>query len=175
MVRLPLLSFGLLLAALASAAASAETRVYRCEERGQVTYTDVPCPKAQVLSLDSGSAAPDARERLRRDQEALDVRAAQRRDALADALAREDAIDRAEAERARTLAAMQPSEAPQSDYYYPAYDAWPWQAQRTSRRDFDRDRDRDRDRERRKDRRSFLPVPTPPHLPSPPPGPPRHR
>jgi len=172
MDAVPRATLALLLALLASTAAAAQTRVYRCEETGKVTYSDFPCPGAREMTVNAGAAAPDARERLKRDQDALDLRAAQRRDALA----REEALDRAEAERARALAAMQPQQ-PQGDYYYPAYDAWPWQAQRTSRRDAERDGDheRDRERDRRKNRRSVIPVPTPPHLPSPPPGPPRHR
>jgi hypothetical protein len=151
----------------AGAAAVAQPPIYRCEDRGKVTYADFPCAGAQEVAVDGGKAAPDARERLKRDQDALDVRAAQRRDALA----RQEAIERADAERARAYAEMQPAPQPQADYYYPGYDVWPWQAQRTARRDFDRDRDR----ERRRDRRSVIQVPPPPHLPSPPPGPPRHR
>ena len=156
MMRLHTLSCVLLLAALASAAASAETRVYRCEERGQVTYTDVPCPKAQVLSLDGGSAAPDARERLRRDQDALDARAAQRRDTLA----REEAIDRMEAQRARERAEVQAAAAPSGDYTYPAYGAWPWDVQ-PGRPNRD---DRERERRRRDRSRSVITVPPPQHV-----------
>jgi hypothetical protein len=159
----------LLMGVFASAAAVAQPRIYRCEAQGKVTYADFPCAGAQEVAVDAGKAAPDARERLKRDQDALDVRAAQRRDALA----RQEAVERAEAERARALADLQPPQQPQGDYYYPGYEPWPWQVQRDPRRDFDRNRDRDR--ERRRDRRSVIPVSPPPHLPSPPPGPPRHR
>jgi len=155
----------LVLGVFASAAAVAQPRVYRCEDQGKVTYADFPCAGAQEVAVNAGKAAPDARERLKRDQDALDVRSAQRRDALA----RQEAVDRAEAERARAYAEAQPAQQPQGDYYYPGYEPWPWQAERDPRRDFDRNRDR----ERRRDRRSVIPVSPPPHLPSPPPG--RHR
>jgi hypothetical protein len=60
-----------------------ETRVYRCEDAGRVTYADFPCTNARAVTVDGGTAAPDARERLKRNQDELDQRAAARRDAVA--------------------------------------------------------------------------------------------
>jgi hypothetical protein len=149
-------AFALLFAGLAAAAASAETRVYRCEEGGQVTYADFPCPGAQALSVNAGNAAPDARERLKRDQDALDARAAQRRDALA----RQEAFDRMEALRARAEA--QAAAPAPDDYTYPAYGygVWPVEVQRDrARRD-----ERERERRRRDRSRSVITVPPPQHV-----------
>ena len=132
--------------------AGAETRVYRCEEAGRVTYSDVPCPNAHMLNIDAGAAAPDARERLRRDQEALDQRAAARRDARA----RDDAMARMEMARA-------PETAPPTDAapYDQVYDfAYPPLGALRG----DRVRHHDgRDRERDKRAKSVItqPLPTP--------------
>src|SRR4051794_2487632 len=62
---------------------AAATAVNRCVQDGQVVYTDQACPGARVVELQPGAAVPDARERLRRDQDALDAGAAARRAALA--------------------------------------------------------------------------------------------
>src|SRR4051812_20419642 len=149
---------GCLAAALATGDAVAQTRVYRCEVGTAVTYTDVPCPNARELTVEPGKAAPDARERLARNQQALDVRAAQRRDALA----RQQEIDRMEAMRVREAAnnnnAGDAMYGAPGDYAYPAYAPLP----------LDRARDRARNGERRRDQRnskpSFIPVPQPqPH------------
>jgi predicted component of type VI protein secretion system len=88
----------LLLAWLAPAVA-AEVSVNRCEVQGRVLYTDQPCAGGQTLTVDGGTAAPDAAARLRRDQRSLDEAAARRRVALA----QEDARRRAESERAAAL------------------------------------------------------------------------
>jgi hypothetical protein len=84
------------------AATAAETKVFRCEVQGRVLYGDAPCANAQVLTIDAGNAAPDARQRLERDRRLLDEAASQRRAALArdDALRAAEAARRAEAERA---------------------------------------------------------------------------
>jgi hypothetical protein len=75
------------LAALAALAvgldASASTRVYRCTDAGRVVYTDVPCKDAAIVDLPADRAAPDATERLRRDQQMLDAAAAERRTRVA--------------------------------------------------------------------------------------------
>jgi hypothetical protein len=73
----------LALAGVVSLAASASTRVYRCTEAGRVIYTDVPCKDAAVVDLPADRAAPDAVERLRRDQQMLDAAAAERRSRVA--------------------------------------------------------------------------------------------
>ena len=156
--------FGSLLWVLAvfASAAVAQPRIYRCEDGGKVTYADFPCTGAQEVAVNTGQAAPDARERLKRDQDALDVRAAQRRDALA----RQEAIERMEAQRAAAFSEAPPAAEAPPDYYYPGYlTPLPRHAARSAR-----DAERERQR-RREQRRSVIRVPPPPHLPSPPPGP----
>jgi hypothetical protein len=106
-----------------------------------------------MLSIDAGAAAPDARDRLRRDQEALDQRAAARRDARA----REDAMGRIEMARA-------PEAAPPTDAapYDQVYD-FAYSPLGALRGDHVRHHDDGRDRERDKRRKSVItqPLPTP--------------
>jgi hypothetical protein len=140
----------LLTAGLASVAAPAlaDATVYRCTVDGQVLYTDHPCTGAERLDVKSGAAAPDARERLQRDQDALDRRAAERRAAQA----RETALQRMLDERARS-AAVPPDYAP-PDTAYPAYAyGAPWPVVEPRRL-------RAREPERRR-LRSVVPVPPP--------------
>jgi len=133
--------------ALAVPFAQAETRVYRCDEGGRVTYSDYPCANARTLNIDAGAAAPDARERLRRDQDALDQRAAARRDAVA----RDEAMARMQARGPEPA----PSEAPPDynptyDFAYPPLGALADGAGRDRVRHHDgRDGDRERERKRR--------------------------
>jgi hypothetical protein len=101
-------------------AAAAETTVFRCEVPGGVLYSDAPCANAEVLNVDGGNPAPDARARLARDRRLLDEAASQRRAAMAqdDALRAADAARRAEAER--FAQARQQAEAAGA-YDYPGY------------------------------------------------------
>jgi hypothetical protein len=135
--------------------AHADTRVYRCEDAGRVTYSDFPCANARALSIDAGAAAPDARERLRRDQDALDQRAAARRDALA----REETL------RMQVARAPEPGPSEPPPDYNPVYDfAYPPLGTFAGApgRDHVRHRDDRRDREREKKRRVITqPPPTP--------------
>ena len=155
--RLPgwLVSFAALSATFVATSLHAETRVYRCDDGGRVTYSDFPCANARALSIEAGTAAPDARERLRRDQEALDQRAAARRDALA----REEAIARMEMARASEPAASAtpPDYEPVYDFAYPPLGAY----RNGAGRDRVRHRDGARDREPEKRRVITQPPPTP--------------
>src|SRR5947208_6334418 len=147
---------GCLAVALTIGATSADTRVYRCEVGSAVTYTDVPCPNARELTVEGGKAAPDARERLARNQQALDVRAAQRRDALA----REAELERMEALRVREAAATNVPDAgygAPGDYAYPAYAPLPLDRARA------RPRNGQHRRGQRNDKPSFIPAPQPHH------------
>jgi hypothetical protein len=143
--------------ALASAAVAAETRVYRCEEAGRVTYTDVPCANARPVQINAGSAAPDATERLRRDQQALDARAAQ----LRDIRARDETMERMNAPRPA------PPDQPAADPtyyadYYPGSGYGAWNPQKDQARDRRQDRRDDRRDDRvRRDR--HIVVKPPPH------------
>ena len=154
--RLPPVVICVAISASLSALAHAETRVYRCEDNGRVTYSDFPCANARALSIDAGAAAPDARERLRRDQDQLDQRANARRDALA----RDEAMARMQTARAPEA----PSEAPPDynpvyDFAYPPLGAY---AGNGIGRDRVRHHDDRRDGEREKKRRVITqPPPTP--------------
>jgi hypothetical protein len=148
-------------AALSMTAHAAGTRVYRCQDAGRVTYSDQPCANGRVVEVDGGAAAPDATERLRRDQQALDARATQ----LRDIRAREEAVQR--------MAPAQmppPEEPPSAPYYYdaPGYGYGVWNPRQDQARDRRQDRRDDRrdDRDRRRER--HIVVTPPPHLPSPP-------
>jgi hypothetical protein len=137
------------LALVASGACAADTRVYRCKEStGAMSYSDAPCSNATIVDVDGGAAAPDARERLRGDQQALDARAAQRREALA----REEAIDRMNA--ARTPPPPEPP--PAIEYAYPAYGYAAPRARRAAR-----DRDHRDDRQRHQRDRHIVVKPSP--------------
>jgi len=152
-IRLP--GFASLSAALTvllvAGLAQAETRVYRCEDAGRVTYADFPCANARAVAVDGGAAAPDARERLRRNQDELDQRAAARRDALA-----------REAAMARLQSPSPPIDVapPVSSGYDPVYDfAYPPLGVRG-----DHVAHRDDDRTREKRRRSVITQPPPTRL-----------
>ena len=141
----------LALLAATSGAAAADTRVYRCDDGTRITYSDVPCSNARVLSIDGGAAASDARERLRRDQDALDAGAAARRDALA----REAAMARLQAP---PVVVDTPPAAPAADYPYYDFTYPPLGTLRNG------ERRRDDVRERRRERReadSVITVPQP--------------
>lgn len=141
--------------ALLAPVARAETRVYRCDDAGHVTYSDFPCANGRTLSIEAGAPAPDARERLRRSQDALDQRAAARRDALA----REEALARMEMVRAPEPApsGTPPDYEPVYDFAYPPLGAYGVGAGR------DRVRHRDGAREREPEKRRVItqPPPTP--------------
>jgi len=131
--------------------AGAETRVYRCEDAGRVTYSDVPCPNARTLSIDAGAAAPDARERLRAAQDALDAGAAARLDALA----RDAALARMQGPN---VVEPPPAPGPTGDDAVYDFAYAPYGVYGNARR-----RDGVKDREREKRRASVItqPLPTP--------------
>ena len=153
-LRPPPVALGAALAAvLVAPLAHAETRVYRCEDAGHVTYSDYPCANARALSVDGGAAAPDARERLRRDQDALDQRAAARRDAVA----RDEALARMQTTRAPEPASAPPDYEPVYDFAYAPLGAYG----SAVRRDRVRHRNDGRDEPREKRRVITEPPPTP--------------
>jgi len=138
----------------AASSTQAETRVFRCEDQGRVTYSDVECPRAKMLTLDGGAPAPDARERLRRDQDALDAGAAARRDVLA----REAALARMQRADGGDVPPARPA-ADQTVYdfaYGPA-----GTLRNDARRRAGRERERDRERDRVRRHASVIPQPPP--------------
>jgi hypothetical protein len=144
--------------ALAAPVAAALT-VNRCVVDGAVLYTDQPCAKATPVDVDAGSSAPDATERLRRDQQALDQRAAARRDSLA----REAALARMEAARAPELPPAGPSNGDDANVYDFAWSPLPVARDALARRQDRRDdrRNPGDERERRRGRVITQPPPTP--------------
>jgi hypothetical protein len=92
-------ALGLIVLAGATLAAPAPVTVFRCVEAGKVLYTDAPCADGGPVDIEVGAPARDARERLQRDQQALDQGARQWREAQV----RDEAMRRAAAadERAR--------------------------------------------------------------------------
>ena len=113
----PVLLAVVALVAAAVADAASATQVYRCTTAGQVLYTDAPCRDATVVDLPADRAAPDATERLRRDQQMLDAGSMERRARLAQEQAERDAR-RAQSAAARdALAANDSANAPVYDGY----------------------------------------------------------
>jgi hypothetical protein len=111
------MALAMLAAAATALSATGITTVFRCSAHGRVVYTDSPCPDGARLELDPGRAAPDARERLQRDQRLLDEAAAQRRTSQE----REDARRPEQDERA-TVAAQSPTAGyAGTSAAYPAY------------------------------------------------------
>jgi hypothetical protein len=136
---------------------AAGTRVYRCDDGGRVSYSDQPCGNARVLDIDGGAPAPDAAERLRRDQQALDARAAQ----LREIRAREEAMARMNVAQSAPPAA----EEPQSTYYadYPGYGYGVWDPTKPRGQERRQDRRDERRNDRDARRQSHIVVKPPPH------------
>ena len=145
------LRWALVLGATLAAAAHADTRVYRCDDAGAVTYSDLPCANARVVAIQAGAPAADAVDRLRRDQDRLDAGAQARREALARAaaLARIQGV---------TVDAPSGSNGDEAVYAY-AYS--PFGTLRTGARRHDAARDRDSERKRRRPSVITQPPPTP--------------
>jgi hypothetical protein len=145
-------------AAMAPALADAAgTRVYRCQDGARVTYSDQPCANARVLDVDGGAAAPDAAERLRRDQQALDTRAAQLREMRArdEAMARMNVVQ----------AAPPPPDDGSQAYYadYPGYGYGVWDPTKPRGQERRQERRDDRRNERDQRRQNHIVVRPPPH------------
>jgi hypothetical protein len=140
---------------------AAGTRVYRCEQGARVTYSDQECANARVVDVDGGAAAPDAAERLRRDQQALDDRAAQ----LRELRARDEAIA-----RMNVAQAAPPADEPAPTYYAdnPGYGYGVWDPTKPRGQDRRRDRRDDRRDDRDRRRQDHIVVKPPPHVPRPP-------
>lgn len=101
----------LLTLAVALSIDASATRVYRCSDAGRVSYSDVPCKDAAIVDLPNDRAAPDAAERLRRDQQMLDATAAERRARMAqDDAARAAQRAQSQAAREAMLAEQAPSD-----------------------------------------------------------------
>ena len=108
----------LLLGAATAAPALGGVSVNRCVVRGEVLYTDQPCPGARVLAIDAGAAATDAAQRLQRDQQRLDEGAARRYQTLAQDEARRRAEDERLASLEAQAAAQSAAQAAESGYDY---------------------------------------------------------